>query len=102
MFFQAEDGIRDQWVTGVKTCGLPICEDNRIADSSVGSSLLCDKKVSNHSLSGSLDLLRAVHQLDSALVTSLEGSLATTTGENLGLHHKVSGADVLSNLLGLG
>src|SRR5438034_7420583 len=24
-FFQAEDGIRDHCVTGVQTCGLPIC-----------------------------------------------------------------------------
>src|SRR6478609_6342839 len=24
-FFQAEDGIRDKLVTGVQTCGLPIC-----------------------------------------------------------------------------
>src|SRR5476649_1932929 len=24
-FFQAEDGIRGHWVTGVQTCALPIC-----------------------------------------------------------------------------
>src|SRR5258708_1867445 len=29
-FFQAEDGIRDDLVTGVQTCALPICE-NRMA-----------------------------------------------------------------------
>src|SRR5207244_6217674 len=28
-FFQAEDGIRDDLVTGVQTCALPICEDGR-------------------------------------------------------------------------
>ena len=28
-FFQAEDGIRDIGVTGVQTCALPICFDNR-------------------------------------------------------------------------
>src|SRR5207244_5130084 len=27
VFFQAEDGIRDDLVTGVQTCALPICED---------------------------------------------------------------------------
>ena len=27
--FQAEDGIRDQCVTGVQTCGLPISSDGR-------------------------------------------------------------------------
>src|SRR5207244_7737376 len=26
-FFQAEDGIRDDLVTGVQTCALPICRD---------------------------------------------------------------------------
>src|SRR5258708_34241963 len=26
-FFQAEDGIRDDLVTGVQTCALPICSD---------------------------------------------------------------------------
>src|SRR6266496_4536858 len=26
-FFQAEDGIRDLYVTGVQTCALPICFD---------------------------------------------------------------------------
>src|SRR5690349_25132070 len=26
-FFQAEDGIRDLYVTGVQTCALPICID---------------------------------------------------------------------------
>src|SRR5204862_5278112 len=25
-FFQAEDGIRDLYVTGVQTCALPICD----------------------------------------------------------------------------
>src|SRR5690349_23386240 len=25
-FFQAEDGIRDLYVTGVQTCALPICQ----------------------------------------------------------------------------
>src|SRR5690349_24888075 len=26
-FFQAEDGIRDLYVTGVQTCALPICQE---------------------------------------------------------------------------
>src|SRR5690349_23015547 len=29
-FFQAEDGIRDLYVTGVQTCALPICASTRI------------------------------------------------------------------------
>src|SRR5260364_460292 len=29
-FFQAEDGIRDDLVTGVQTCVLPICCSNRL------------------------------------------------------------------------
>src|SRR5690349_21903020 len=28
-FFQAEDGIRDLYVTGVQTCALPICAGGR-------------------------------------------------------------------------
>src|SRR5204862_2885484 len=27
-FFQAEDGIRDLYVTGVQTCALPICHND--------------------------------------------------------------------------
>src|SRR5690349_22958253 len=30
-FFQAEDGIRDLYVTGVQTCALPICDLQRVA-----------------------------------------------------------------------
>src|SRR5207244_8843799 len=30
-FFQAEDGIRDDLVTGVQTCALPICLQSAIA-----------------------------------------------------------------------
>src|ERR671923_801456 len=30
-FFQAEDGIRDDLVTGVQTCALPICSGSRSA-----------------------------------------------------------------------
>src|SRR5687767_15175025 len=30
-FFQAEDGIRDKLVTGVQTCALPICRNDRVA-----------------------------------------------------------------------
>ena len=30
-FFQAEDGIRDDLVTGVQTCALPISRDPRLA-----------------------------------------------------------------------
>src|SRR6267378_6346433 len=29
-FFQAEDGIRDLYVTGVQTCALPICSLKRL------------------------------------------------------------------------
>src|SRR5690349_22003436 len=29
-FFQAEDGIRDLYVTGVQTCALPICQKGRL------------------------------------------------------------------------
>src|SRR5438874_7162048 len=29
-FFQAEDGIRDLYVTGVQTCALPICKQRDV------------------------------------------------------------------------
>src|SRR6266496_5028825 len=32
-FFQAEDGIRDLYVTGVQTCALPICLVRAVEDS---------------------------------------------------------------------
>src|SRR5204863_3355268 len=35
-FFQAEDGIRDLYVTGVQTCALPISATSRIRDVAVG------------------------------------------------------------------
>src|SRR5690349_23006571 len=34
-FFQAEDGIRDLYVTGVQTCALPIYEGEQRADGEV-------------------------------------------------------------------
>src|SRR5207244_5678947 len=39
-FFQAEDGIRDDLVTGVQTCALPICVANPIASIWSGQLLL--------------------------------------------------------------
>src|SRR2546430_11191631 len=35
-FFQAEDGIRDLTVTGVQTCALPICREERARDEAGG------------------------------------------------------------------
>src|SRR5204863_7148298 len=32
-FFQAEDGIRDLYVTGVQTCALPICQITEVGAS---------------------------------------------------------------------
>src|SRR5207244_9417443 len=37
-FFHAEDGIRDDLVTGVQTCALPICGDPRRAATTVSGS----------------------------------------------------------------
>src|SRR5690349_23474768 len=38
-FFQAEDGIRDLYVTGVQTCALPICAARVVAAITGGSML---------------------------------------------------------------
>src|SRR5690349_22953884 len=41
-FFQAEDGIRDLYVTGVQTCALPICGvDVTITAKDLGYELRC-------------------------------------------------------------
>src|SRR5258708_8622396 len=39
-FFQAEDGIRDDLVTGVQTCALPICSRRRPSCSAVSASIM--------------------------------------------------------------
>src|SRR5947208_8997335 len=38
-FFQAEDGIRDDLVTGVQTCALPICPGSRSPRAAAGPAL---------------------------------------------------------------
>src|SRR5690349_22902189 len=39
-FFQAEDGIRDLYVTGVQTCALPIWQIGRVVDVAVAADAL--------------------------------------------------------------
>src|SRR5207244_12792499 len=54
-FFQAEDGIRDDLVTGVQTCALPICcRSDRVKMSSSKSSVAASShcKSSRKSASG--------------------------------------------------
>ena len=47
-FFQAEDGIRDDLVTGVQTCALPIWGRNRCGEVSHSSgSLMLRKPIIN-------------------------------------------------------
>src|SRR5204862_5841740 len=47
-FFQAEDGIRDLYVTGVQTCALPICsgEESRSENQSESISVLSQRSMS--------------------------------------------------------
>src|SRR5437762_10946533 len=52
-FFQAEDGIRDTSVTGVKTCALPILVDRCFVDEA-GTRWVIDYKTSRHE-GGSLE-----------------------------------------------
>src|SRR5215469_14922938 len=42
-FFQAEDGIRDLYVTGVQTCALPISRAGRRREAAVGILLASDE-----------------------------------------------------------
>src|SRR5690349_24542230 len=46
-FFQAEDGIRDLYVTGVQTCALPICFAGR--NSSANTTRTMNAMVAGHS-----------------------------------------------------
>src|SRR5690349_24637450 len=43
-FFQAEDGIRDLYVTGVQTCALPICLPEIVRDDDDRIVILCDTR----------------------------------------------------------
>src|SRR5438874_11111926 len=43
-FFQAEDGIRDLYVTGVQTCALPICPFTAEASATAGSGRRCFRR----------------------------------------------------------
>src|SRR5438552_16912872 len=47
-FFQAEDGIRDDLVTGVQTCALPICRRRSTRCASSSSRAAADARVSRH------------------------------------------------------
>src|SRR5258708_3559666 len=42
-FFQAEDGIRDDLVTGVQTCALPILQDNFLFRGSIRDNILAGR-----------------------------------------------------------
>src|SRR6266496_6618713 len=57
-FFQAEDGIRDLYVTGVQTCALPILRCPPVA----GSADLYDELIAAaHAIYGSHSGQRALH-----------------------------------------
>src|SRR5258708_10022910 len=44
-FFQAEDGIRDDLVTGVQTCALPICRDPGAAQANLAGRLAVVRQI---------------------------------------------------------
>src|SRR6266403_2505479 len=61
-FFQAEDGIRDLYVTGVQTCALPICPVVVVAYTIKGWGLPFQGDPLNHSMlltPAQIDALRA-------------------------------------------
>src|SRR5258708_8777984 len=49
-FFQAEDGIRDDLVTGVQTCALPIQAEDGIRDDLVTGVQTCALPISSHQI----------------------------------------------------
>src|SRR5207244_10312940 len=51
-FFQAEDGIRDDLVTGVQTCALPICPvaaviDDHLSPQLIGEDVLASERLAD-------------------------------------------------------
>src|SRR6266496_5005395 len=80
-FFQAEDGIRDLYVTGVQTCALPIWTDNIVYKGSTAYAL---RYTSGNKLS--------LYRPDQGVIANSTVSVTDT-----GWHHVVatkSGADV--------
>src|SRR5258708_15210476 len=59
-FFQAEDGIRDDLVTGVQTCALPISASGRWGVNELGRRRLRDRRTELHI--GSRELSRRIDQ----------------------------------------
>src|SRR5207244_5514497 len=47
-FFQAEDGIRDDLVTGVQTCALPICHARVVEEIAPGVSRVAHRIVNSY------------------------------------------------------
>src|SRR5690349_23182849 len=58
-FFQAEDGIRDLYVTGVQTCALPISAISRLENTLRIAAAISGSNGINHSLSGPRIILPA-------------------------------------------
>src|SRR5690349_22892964 len=59
-FFQAEDGIRDLYVTGVQTCALPIYVLPSRRSGPVVSAMLADPRVRKLSFTGSTEVGRTL------------------------------------------
>src|SRR5690349_22347627 len=71
-FFQAEDGIRDLYVTGVQTCALPIC-DRGLAPEGVGAPERGDEGLL-HGISGQLTVGRGAQRDGDRKSTRLNSS----------------------------
>src|SRR5215469_2095483 len=76
-FFQAEDGIRDLYVTGVQTCALPICSVEPMPNSGY-----LDESVHWKVRTGQIAFAEPTH--DEVAKAILDAGLATEVGRRLG------------------
>src|SRR5438552_2589992 len=95
-FFQAEDGIRDDLVTGVQTCALPIAKD-LITELPGAAGFMCD--VSHDEQIGRLfeelknrygTLHGLVHSVAFAPAEELKGEFLSTSREGFRIAHDIS------------
>src|SRR5438874_6891362 len=76
-FFQAEDGIRDLYVTGVQTCALPIFETDRGITQRTRQrvqgthGISCAKRVPSTNLQQTRDLTRATSATSPLVVAGM-------------------------------
>lgn len=80
---------------------LALADVDGAAETAISASLLGDEVVANHLLGEKTSLVRRVDDTDTSLEAVVEGTLSTSTSENLSLDDHVLAANRLGDLLGL-